>query len=166
MNKLLILLCLVTFSASGQNIRDYYVTNNQLDGTLFFIFPLSLFEERGNGDLTIDITYKTKRDSATVNFTYYQTSMTVADSVSFDGNTERLSGIPQKLYIEAQKLPHWEHRYSLKVPFKQLSAIFAKETPFRIHIYSQGKLLTYNPKRTGWSKHIKIIHTILEMTQM
>lgn len=169
MHKFLVLLCFMIlpfFAASGQNIRDYYVTNVQSDGTLYFIFPMALFEQPGNGELIMDITYKTKMDSATVNFTYNQKMVAEADSVSFNGPVERFCGVPQKLYIEAKKLPHWEHRYSLKLPFGQLSALFAAEAPFRIQIYSKGKILTYNPKRVGWTKQVKIVHTILSMAKM
>ncbi|MEG1544754.1 MAG: hypothetical protein RR382_09565 [Tannerellaceae bacterium] len=166
MNKLIILFCFVSFSVFGQNVSKYYVANHQSDGILYFIYPLSLFEERGNGDLTIDITYKTKSDSATVNFTYCQKGMTVADSVSFNGTSGLvISGIPQNLYLEAKKLPNWEHRYSLTVPFKQLSSLFASKSSFNICIYSQGKQLIYSPKR-GWEKHANIIHTILDMAQL
>lgn len=169
MYKFLVLLCFTVlsfFAASGQNIRDYYVANVQLGGTLYFIFPMALFEQAENGELTMDITYKTKKDSATVNFTYYQKAAEEADSVSFSGPAGKLSGVPQKLYIEAKKASEWEHRYSLKLPFGQLSAFFAGEAPFRIQIYSKGKILTYNPKRVGWAKQIKIVNTILSMAKM
>lgn len=166
MNKILVLLCFVASSAFGQNIRDYYVTNAQADGMLYFIYPLSLFEQAGNGDLTLDITYKTKKDSATVNFSYYQKEIIAADSVSFDGTAGQVNGIPQKLFIETKKLPEWEHRYSLKLPFKQLAMLFAAESPFRIQVYSQGKVMTYHPKRVGWTKNTRIIHTILDMAAM
>lgn len=154
------------FSVSAQNIRDHYVTNVQSDGTLYFIFPMALFEQAGNGELIMDITYKTKKDSATVNFTYRQKALVEADSVSFNGPAGSLNGVPLKLYVEATKIPEWEHRYSLKLPFARLSALFTAEAPFRVQIYSKGKVLTYNPKRAGWTKQAKIVHTILSMAGM
>lgn len=169
MNNFFVLLCLAAFpffTVSGQNLRNHYVTNVQSDGTLYFIFPMALFEQSENGELIMDITYKTKMDSATVNFSYNQKTVAEADSVIFNSPAGKFCGIPQKLYIETKKLSEWEHRYSLKLPFGQLYALFAAEVPFRIQIHSKGKILAYNPKRAGWTKQVKIVHTILNMAKM
>lgn len=166
MNKtllLLLLLCLIAFHIVAQNLQEYYVSKIQSDGTLYFIFSLPLFEQQGSEDLKMDITYKTGTDSATLNFTYSQKAMMPADSVSFLYASNRLTTTANKFYIETHKMPIWEHRYSVKLPFKQLSKLFEAGEPVQMVIHSQKQKLVYTSRKASWKKHSKIINAILYM---
>lgn len=168
MNKIvLFLLCVITISTHGQNLQDHYVAKKQTDGTLYFIFPFTLFEQAGQHEgLTMDITYKSGNDSATINFTYYQKKTACADSVLFSNSLDSVSARTEKIYIEVRKMPVWEHRYSLKLPFQKLNTLFSTNTPTTVTLYSQGEELIYTPKKAIWTKHTKIISTILDMIQL
>lgn len=94
----------VCLSASAQKIKGRYVSKVQEDGTIYHTFPETLFSSREAGDLTFDITYKTRQDgTATVNFTYYAAQAAPSDSVRFEAGTVTLAGPVEKIYIEPEK---------------------------------------------------------------
>lgn len=159
-----VLLLGISGPAAAQKIKGHYVSRVQEDGTIYHIFPKTLFSDRQAGDLTCDITYKTSQDGrATVNFTYYAGRVKPADSVCFRTGTVAVSGPVEKIYIEPDK-KQWAHRYTLLVDADKLVRLFDCEaTPTALLYLAGGEVVTYPVQRSPWRDHAPVVSKIFEM---
>jgi len=148
---------------NAQNISRYYTSSLQENGTLYFIFPQSGF---GNNDskskLTYDITYLTTNDTATLNFSYFDASRHVVDSVSFIGNNKRYSSSVKKIFI-GTKRRKWHGRYSSKVLFTDLNSFLSLTDKPRIILYTQQGAVELTIKARTWKKQSSVAKKILNL---
>lgn len=160
------MLCAVTFTAQGQNIKDHYVARNDEKGTVYHTFPNKLFESREHGDLIFDVTYRDRTDGlATLNFTYEMVTMTPVDSVRFTSGRTQMRGVVEKLYIEPTKKT-WKHRYTFKTPVVALYTFFdAAQQPEAV-LYAGGKAYVYTVKPSAWRSYAPIGNKIFSMIRV
>ena len=162
--KLLILLLTAAFatfglSLSGQNIKNYYVSRQQENGTIYHIFPLTLFSEKQSGDLTMDITHLDHSDTTTVNFTYYHKTAAPADSLTLVAGDWKKSYPIGKIYIEPDK-KNWVHRYSLLLPQRDLETFFGPDQSPQIILPLPSGRTIYSVNRSDWNKHAPAVRSI------
>lgn len=102
-NRLLlaIVMCIAMVgSAIGQNIKGYFVSKTEGDGTIYHTFPCTLFEAAQIGELTFDITYKSHSDGkAIINFTCEMDNTNAVDSLQFVSGQTQLKGAVKNIYI-------------------------------------------------------------------
>lgn len=160
----LVLLLGISGPAAAQKIKGQYVSKVQEDGTIYHIFPKTLFCDRQAGELKCDVTYKTRQDGkATVNFTYYAEQATPADSVCFRTAAVTVSGPVEKIYIEPSK-KQWAHRYVLYSDADALARFFDVEaTPEATLYFSGGGSVTYPVQRSAWRDYAPVVSKIFEM---
>lgn len=162
----LLLLCLSTFQSQGQKLKEYYTARPQINGILYHIFPVTLFTNEMNGDLTFDITYQQYQDSATLNFTYYSSQPTPIDSICLETSLQKYSHSATKLFIEAENNKKWKHRYSTKVPITFFYTFFKQETQPEIKLYLAEKSVIYIPHESAWKQKSVTLNTILRTIQL
>lgn len=162
--KALFLLILTTrfCVADAQKPKDFYVSYPQADGTLYHIFPISFFQHKTDGDLTLDITCQCGKDSAVINFTYYAPQPEPLDSIQFTAGKIKLAGKAEKFFIESETVKKWVHRYSLKVPMKLLLFYFSPEVTPQACLYSGSTPKKYELKKTEWTKKAPVFRTIMK----
>lgn len=152
--------------APAQNIRGHYVSKAEQDGVIYHTFPCTLFENREAGDLTFDITYKEHRDSlATINFTYEMERATPADSIRFLSGATVMGGKVEKIYLEPGR-KRWKHRYSLRVPFRNLMTFFDETATPRVMLFAGGETYVYDVKRSAWRSYAPVGYKICEMIRV
>lgn len=151
--------------AQAQKIRDHYVSRVEEDGTIYHTLPQTLFANPERGDLTFDITYKTRQPErhATINFTYRAAQPAEIDSVRFAAGKVVLAGAAGKLFIEPEKR-EWVHRYTLSVPVDPLFLFFdAAAEPVSVTLYAGGDAVEYRVKRAAWRSFAPVGSRIFEM---
>ncbi|MCM1151429.1 MAG: hypothetical protein NC322_05255 [Alistipes senegalensis] len=159
-------LVLACGSAAGQNIRGRYVSRADDDGTIYHLLPVTLFESRSEGDLTFDLTYKAgPQGRAVLNFTYFASAPTPADSVSFDAGRISLAGPAERFYIEPDK-KSWKHRYSLQTDAELVRAFFDETAVPRVIVYSGGVPHPYEVKKSAWRSYAPVGRKIFEMIRL
>ncbi len=158
------LLLVVCGPVSAQKIKGRYVSKVQEDGTIYHTFPETLFTDRNAGDLTFDVTYKTRQDgTATVNFTYYAARATPAASIRFRSEQVTLEGPVEKIYIEPDK-KRWVHRYTFGVQVDDLARFFdAGATPDVTLYTADGQEVAYRVQRSAWRDYAPVAFKIFEM---
>ncbi|MFR0905671.1 MAG: hypothetical protein ACLSVO_06560 [Alistipes sp.] len=154
----------VCLSASAQKIKGRYVSKVQEDGTIYHTFPETLFSSREAGDLTFDITYKTRQDgTATVNFTYYAAQAAPSDSVRFEAGKVTLAGPVEKIYIEPEK-KRWVHRYTFSVDADALARFFDPAAQPEATLYpAGGRPVRYHVQKSAWRDYAPVASKIFEM---
>lgn len=168
-NRLLlaIVMCIaVVGSVIGQNIKGHYVSKTEEDGTIYHIFPCTLFEAAQIGGLTFDITYKSHGDGkATINFTCEMDGTQVVDSVHFVSGQTQMKGTVKKIYISPQK-NRWTHRYSFTTDVKALYSFFNVSEAAQVVIYGQGEAYTYKVKPAAWKSKAPVMNKIFETVRI
>ena len=154
----------VCLSASAQKIKGRYVSKVEEDGTIYHTFPETLFSSREAGDLTFDITYKTRQDgTATVNFTYYAAQAAPSDSVRFEAGKVTLAGPVEKIYIEPEK-KRWVHRYTFSVDADALARFFDPAAQPEATLYpAGGRPVRYHVQKSAWRDYAPVASKIFEM---
>lgn len=153
-------------SVAGQNIRDHYVSKADTDGVIYHTLPATLFENRREGDLTFDLTYKEgQQGRVTLNFTYRASRPVQADSVRFVAGDVVLAGPVAKFYIEPEK-KLWKHRYSLQTDVALVRVFFDESVEPQAVVYSGGEALVYDAKRSAWRSYAPVGRKIFEMIRL
>lgn len=169
MNKRFLLFAafvLACTSVAGQNIRGHYVSKADADGTIYHTLPVTLFENRREGDLTFDLTYKEgQQGRVTLNFTYRASQPLQADSVRFVAGEAVLAGPVVKFYIEPEK-KLWKHRYSLQTDVALVRVFFDEDTEPQVVVYSGDRPLVYGVKRSAWHSYAPVGRKIFEMIRL
>ena len=163
---LIFLVLFVPFLGHAQNISSYYKSSKQLNSTLYFVMPKMVFENSLNGNtLTYDITYSTVNDSATVNFSYLNNSARQIDSIAFFQNSREFHSKTKKLFIEPRK-SKWNHRYSSRFLFTDLTLLFNQENSPKLFIYTGSGVDELFIKQRSWTKNSSIVSKILTMISL
>lgn len=147
-----------------QDISKYYKTSVQQNGILYYILPQKGFEnEKANAKLNYDVTYISEKDSVTFNFSYFDNSVFIVDSILFENTLIKYSTSTEKIYIENKK-NIWEHRYSSKVLFENLEQLYVNENDVPVLIlYSRNSSpIVLNIKKNKWKRQAAIIAKIIE----
>ncbi len=152
----------IAVGASAQNLRNYYVSKSEQDGTIYHTLPATLFEHREAGDLTFDITYKEHQEGmATINFTYENGQAMPIDSVRFISGKILLAGPATKIYIEPVK-KQWKHRYSFRTPMAPLCSFFDAAQSPTVELYTAKGVIRYRAKRSAWRSYAPMGYKIFE----
>jgi hypothetical protein len=155
-----------TLNVNGQNISKNYSSSIQNNGMLYFVFPQKGFENnKYRGKLTYDITYLTSKDTATLNFSYFEKSKRDIDSISFSNEAIKFSGSVKKIFIETNKL-NWHYRYSTKVSFTDLNSFFIPNSNPKITIYSKQGDILLSTKQSDWIKKASKTKKILTLISL
>lgn len=156
-------LLLLTSTINGQNISKYYTSSLQGNGTLYFIFPQSGFNNNKiNSKLIFDITYLTTNDTVTLNFSYFDKSNRDIDSVVFIGDNKKYSSSVKKIFIETKKRK-WHYRYSSKILFTDLNIFFIQSDKPKIILYTQQGVVELTIKARIWKKQSSVTKKILTL---
>ena len=148
---------------NGQNISKYYNSSLQGNGTLYFIFPQSGFNNNKiNCKFTYDITYLTTNDSAILNFSYFDKLDRAIDSVAFITGSHRFSSSAKKIFIETKKTK-WHYRYSTNILFTELNVFFNSVDNAKIILYTQQGAVELGIKSKNWKKQSSVTKKILTL---
>ena len=148
----------------AQNIRKSYVASTQTDGILYFIVPQKGFANSAkDAKIEYDITYKTSRDSATFNFSYFGKNEIKVDSIGLPNGNKQILLYPKRIFVEPKK-NKWHFRYTSTVLFSNLEQFFKQDAnTAKIIIYSQGRSLETTIKKKTWEDQATIINKIFTM---
>lgn len=156
-------LLLLNISVVGQNISKYYTSSIQQNGTLFFIFPQSGFENsKIKAKLTYDITYLTKNDSAVLIFSFFDKTLREIDSIVFISVNKKYTSAVKKIFVEPKK-QKWHFRYNSKFQFNELDEIFNSVSKPRIILYTKQGEVELDIKAKKWKKHSSITNKIFTL---
>ena len=162
----LLVFLFLPYPGNGQNITKYYKISKQSNGILYFVMPKMVFENSLNGSiLNYDITYLTVNDSATVNFSYLNNSAILIDSIAIIQSSKKFFSKTKKIFIEPQKST-WNHRYSSRFLFGDLTFVFNQETDPKILIYSNSGVSELLIKQKNWIKNADIVSKVFTMIRL
>lgn len=153
-------------AAKAQNISKFYTSSIQDKGTLYYIFPLKLNNNKKHLSFFYDITSLSSKDSISVNFTFYNNKKLVIDSFCLKNFNQELNLIPIKLFVETDK-KYWIYRYSVQIHNANFNALFKSIQPPNIYLICNGEEKTeLKIRKKSWKKQSKIISKILEIKDM
>ncbi len=159
---LLSLLCTAA-TATAQNLKKYYTSHMVADAALYHIFTQVLFNNKANGDLHFDISYKTGAEgNATVNFTFLAPTVSHAEKIAFISDECQIIAPVTQIYIERDK-KEWVHRYGAQMQLSELSKFFGKATNPQVQITTKNGTLTYEVKRSEFKNYSDAVTTIFEI---
>jgi hypothetical protein len=154
---------ILTISVSGQNISNKYSSSYQNNGMLYFIFPQNGFNNNKLGSkLDYDITYLTTKDTATLNFSYFEESNRKIDSFGFFNDVNNITSRVKKIYIETKK-QKWHYRYSTQISFIDLNKFFTPTDNAKIILYTKEENITLSIKPSNWNKLASLTKKILTL---
>lgn len=164
---LLCCFCLLATAGHAQKIKGRYTSRAQEDGTLYHLYPVELFSNRANGNLTFDITYKALKTpaedpQATINFTYYADRTQPADSILFRCGSLAMRGKTEKIYIEPDK-KRWKHRFTVSVPVAQLERYFDESQTPEVLLFTRQGEIVFPVRRSEWRSYAPVGFRIFEM---
>ena len=161
----LLLTCICVSNAYAQKISKHYVSRPQENGTLYFILPMELFEQKKNGALVMDFTSNNSQNETVINYSATQPDIIPIDSVIFTYGRERKAYATRKIFVEASKKEDWLHRYTLTLPTEDVAEIFnpANKNIAMSLINNTGTPVVYKAKSSDWSSNTEIIQKILKM---
>lgn len=158
---LTLLLCYITgFSQSAENRYNSRMTR---DGVLFFIMPEKLKDLTGIKRFEYDTTLLSWTDSATVNFTFESSSLTLPTDfeIKCESGTIKCSSY-SPLFVDIKR-NHYEIRLTSKFSISQIESIFKSLTPPVFCFKQEGisKSASYKPK--AWASDRKKLNDILQL---
>uniref|UniRef100_UPI004056730F hypothetical protein n=1 Tax=Alistipes sp. TaxID=1872444 RepID=UPI004056730F len=160
----LLLMVGLTLPGVAQKIQNHYIVREEAEATIHHTMPVTLFENREEGEFTFDITWcdhEGKEDpEAVINFTYHSQEPQPADSLLIEGQFTAILRCCEKLYIEPDK-EGWKHRYTLSVPIEELLRLYDEASP-TITLYAPKREILYIPKRKAWSHYRPIGQRIFQ----
>jgi len=165
-------LCLfiALFSIDGvaQKLHHHYSFYPQEVGNVYFIHPQKGFASNETGakkDLTYDITYLSKADSATYTFTYFAKDVLSIDSIRLtDDSGNVIYTAAAVMYYVQPKKSYWQHRASVMIPYELLPKIYRNDTPYTLQLIG-GRTLRYTMKPKTWKKQSYMVSRILEIVK-
>ena len=150
-----------TFTAQSQSLKRYYVSNLQAKGVLYFILPQNIFKS-ADTDFTYDITYMSKADSVTFNFTVFAKDFFQVQQLQLQTNTSKVQVPVQKLYVEAKKAG-WTARYSTKISYADMQDFFKNKNTPQVVLQQNGSSKTLSCKAKQWKKTSTINNKIVQV---
>ena len=164
----MIVTCIFLFNLTGktlaQNISKYYTSSIQDKGTIYYIYPQSGFKnKKRKSEFTYDLTYMSNSDSVRINYSYFDKSSALIDSISFFAPDKSvITSKAHKIFIEEKK-QRWQYRYACAFLFPDLKKIFDQKEPPTIILYTrQGASPLYINKKS-WKNQSAIIAKIFEL---
>ncbi len=159
--KLLLItyLCLSSFCAHAQSLKDFYIQALHAKGKLYFVLPqkMNVAKEVKNfcaKSLSYDYTYLDSSDSVSILMTVTTNDVFKADSmiVSLSERTTMRYGV-EIIYINPLKRG-WESRVSCKITENDWQEMYQGEQPFKITFFSSGSSIrpAYLDKPSKWKK--------------
>lgn len=147
----IILLLLNFYIVSAQDLSKYYTSIMQNDYVLYYIAPQKGFYNDKN-IFTYDITYLSKSDSITLNFSFFNKYLLILDSISLCINDECVTSKLQKIFIEQNK-NKWQCRYSSKFSFNFIYSFFTENNNKpKIILHSSSAPILLNINKNKWKK--------------
>lgn len=148
---------------NGQNISKYYNSSLQANGSIFFIFPQSGFNNsKINSKFVYDITYLTANDSAILNFSYFDKIDRTIDSLAFVTGSQEFKSVVKKIFIETKR-QKWHYRYSTNILFTDLDRFFNTADNAKIILYTKQGKVELSIKDKNWKKQSSVTKKILSL---
>ncbi|MDE6309597.1 MAG: hypothetical protein K2L81_05320 [Muribaculaceae bacterium] len=147
----------------SQSAENRYNSRMTRDGMLFFLMPHTIKDLSGLKKFEYDVTMLSWSDSATVNFTFETTSLTVPTDlqIKYDGNVINCDSY-SPLFVDIKK-NHYEIRITSKFGVEEIESIFQSTTSPQF-CFKQGdelKSASYKPK--AWAKDRKKLMDIIKL---
>ncbi len=161
-----IILVFYSSSALSQNLEKHYISFKQDQGTLFFIRPQKGFKNAAEkSHLTYDITCKTGSDSSTLNFSYFDKTPRVLDSLCLLIGSKNISSTLIKLFVETKKNV-WHYRYSSRFLNRDLEDFFDSTHEAKIIIIDKKNRIQLSCTNKRWKKISAINRKIFQLIQL
>jgi len=162
----LLLTGLFPISVQAQNVSKYYTSLLQEENTLYFILPQDGFHNKErNSQFEYDITYSTKMDSVTLNFSYYDKEEADFDGIELKFQDKRVSNSLDRIFVEAEK-KQWHYRYTTRLSLKDIEHFFATAKSPQIILNKANKTIELFVKPKKWEKQRLIINKILKLIRL
>lgn len=150
---------------NAQNISKYYKSSIQDNGTLYFIQPKQEFKDKKKRcKFSCDITFLTRDDSVSLNFSFLDANIVNIDSIRFiQGNNKQITSKTRRIYVESDK-SFWLHRYSASFLFEDIKSMFSQEKEITVLIYYDESLTKQLYAKKGkWKKQSTIMSKIFAL---
>jgi len=158
----IVLLLLNFYIASAQDLSKYYTSIIQNNYVLYYIAPQKGFYHDKN-IFIYDITYLSKSDSITLNFSFFNKNLLILDSISLCINDECVTSKLQKIFIEHNK-NKWQYRYSSKFSFNFIYSFFTENNNKpKIILHSGSAPILLNINKNKWEKLSNLNNKIFSM---
>ncbi|MDE5606060.1 MAG: hypothetical protein K2I68_02030, partial [Bacteroidales bacterium] len=132
------------------------------DDLLYFILPFDLHCVAKGKAANLDMTYVTSEMQLTVNMSVLASEPLRVDSVVFlSGQSYRADSLTL-LFVEKDK-GYWWQRLSFKVGYDTLTKLYGAETPYRLSVYAEGKVLQYAFPARKWTAESQCISELLRL---
>lgn len=129
---------------------------------LYYIVPQKGFYNDKN-IFTYDLTYLSKSNSITLNFSFLNKNLLILDSISLCINDECVSSKLQKIFIEHNK-NKWQCRYSSKFSFNFIYSFFTENNNNpKIILHSNSAPILLNINKNKWEKLSKLNNKIFSI---
>jgi hypothetical protein len=118
------------------------------EGMQYFIKPLEFDESEGEGSLEIDLLFRYKneiKDSSTINLSIISEDIIkdIDSLVLSNGVSSTISDQVNLMFNEKKKRLFYS-RFSCKVPFKDVVALFENTSNWQVAIHSKGVMRSYS----------------------
>lgn len=162
----LLLLCLSSPQLCAQDISDSYISSIQPQGTLYFIKPIKGFENKDtDSEFIFDITTYSYKDTAILNFSFYDERVLTPDSLVLVSGENRLAVPVKKLFVESEKSV-WEYRCTTVLPASRLASLVHPQLPLIILLKSDKGLVRLTIKDRKWEKEGAALEKIFALIAM
>ena len=164
-NSLILTILLVPGILFSQKIDNKYTSLKQEKGVFFFIKPIKGFKSiKKNNKFIYDITFITIKDTAVFNFSYFEKRGLDINRIMFKNENFSLSYKASKLFIDT-KNAKWHYRYTVNIPFIELSNFFAGNNLIITLETQQGDVKISMSKRK-WKGHSAKMNKIMILIKL
>ena len=154
---------LIQGKTNAQNPSAYYVSSMQSTGILYFVRPQTYFRNLNtNADLIMDVTYLNSRDSATINFSYFDRENINLETINISYDSWQYQTDVKRIFVEMKK-KQWHYRYTFDIPFEQLELFYKTNAPV-ISLAAGSRTINIQPIRR-WRKNSEINNLIIQIIQ-
>ena len=156
------LFLLVSKIGYSQKIGKYYVASTQKDGILYFIEPQEKFKNDKKEELFYDITYHTKSDSITLNFTYVADQIRDIDHLTFAQSEDIFRHPATRIFIDDDK-NKWKHRYSTRISYEDFKKIIENKRSPVFTVFGEDTSQKLFIQEKKWQKESAILYKIFDL---
>ena len=166
--RICLLICcmaaLIPDKTNAQNPSAYYVSTKHPTGILYFIRPQTCFKNpKTNTDWILDVTYLNSKDSATINFSYFDSENINLETITISYNNWQYQATLKRIFVEADK-KQWHYRYTFNIPFSQLVLFYRTKAPvITISTNSSRTIPIHTVKK--WEKNADVNNRIIQIIQ-
>lgn len=160
---LLLLLLIFAPNASSQAIDNRYISHLSNEGITYFFCPKHLRHTQNIEDFTFDMTYHTRSDSVTLNFSFVaKEPVSVKSFFLQSGPTERYEGKCVATLFRDVKKKKYEIRTTSKFSLEDIQYVYSKKAPLLFEMNLNNGITgsaTYG--QSQWNRECRqIIHII------